>query len=77
MFVFWVSQAIVSEREARERKMIYYPFCFLAARVTLALRSRLLFRLFEENLYGFKFENYSFSLPLPPLYYLYISARRT
>ena len=71
MFVFWVSQAIVSEREARERKMIYYPFL-------LPCRScDLLFRLFEENLYGFKFANYSFSLPLPPLYYLYISARRT
>ena len=77
MFVFWVSQAIVSEREARERKNdILSFFCFLAARVTLARRSRLLFRLFEENLYGFKFANYSFSLPLPPLYYLYISARR-
>ena len=67
-----------SANEKREREKWYIIlFCFLAARVTLARRSRLLFRLFEENLYGFKFANYSFSLPLPPLYYLYISARRT
>lgn len=64
-------------RSAREKNDILSFFCFLAARVTLARRSRLLFRLFEENLYGFKFANHSFSLPLPPLYYLYISARRT
>ena len=67
-----------SANEKREREKWYIIlFCFLAARVTLARRSRLLFTLFEENLYGFKFANHSFSLPLPPLYYLYISARRT